>query len=123
MKELALQGNFQEVISILGHVEFGLLQTRHGPAIMEIFLVDSDRHVILNEMSSCGEVEVPLEGLQQEQLHVQQTLLRQDQVHRAHAAQIVQRLQLGHPVLPFLKFTCRDGKKKGRTLTQHEGGP
>lgn len=74
---------------------------------MEISLMDSDRQTVVNEMSSSGEVEIPLEGLQQQQLHVEQTLLGQDQVHGAHATEAVQGLQFGHPVLPLLKFTCR----------------
>lgn len=69
-----------------------------------------NRQVVVYEMSSCREVEIPLEGFQQEQLHMKQTLFGQDQVHGAHAAQAVQRLQLGHPVLPFLKLACNEGQ-------------
>lgn len=108
--QLTLQGNFQEVISVLGHVEFGLLQAGHRPAIMEVSLLDGNRQVVVNEMSGCGEVEIPLEGFQQEQLHMKQTLFGQDQIHGTHAAQTVQHLQLGHPVLPFLKFACNEGQ-------------
>lgn len=104
---LTLQGNLQEVISILCHVYFGLLQAGHGPAIMEVSLVDSNRQVVVYEMSSRGKVKIPLEGFQKEQLHVKQALFGQHQVHGAHAAKAVQGLQLGYAVLPFLKFTCK----------------
>lgn len=70
--------------------------------------MDGNRQVVVYEMSGCREVQIPLEGFQQEQLHVKQTLFGQDQVHGAHAAQAVQGLQLGHPVLPFLKFACNE---------------
>lgn len=63
-------------------------------------------HVVVYEMSRCREVQVPLEGFQQQQLHVKQALFGQYQVHGAHAAQAVQGLQLGYPVFPFLKFAC-----------------
>lgn len=109
--QLTLQGDLQEVVHILGHVELGLLQAGDGPAIVEVSLVDSNRQTVVDEMSSCGEVQVPLEGLQQQQLHVEQTLLGQDQVHGAHASQAVQGLQFGHPVLPLLKFTCTKRQK------------
>ena len=39
---------------------------------------------------------------------MQQTLLGQDQVHGADAAQAVQRLQLWDLVFPFLKLTCSE---------------
>lgn len=110
--QLTLQGDLQEVISILGHVQPGLLQAADGPAIMEVCLMDRSRQTVVDEMSGCGEVQVPLEGLQQQQLHVEQSLLGQDQVHGAHAAQAVQGFQFGHPVLPLLKLTC--GKKNKR---------
>lgn len=115
--QLTLQGNLQEVISILGHVELGLLQAADGPAIMEVCLMDRSRQTVVDEMSGCGEVQVPLEGLQQQQLHVEQSLLGQDQVHGAHAAQAVQGFQFGHPVLPLLELTC--GKKKKRLSGGH----
>ena len=68
--------------------------------------MDADRKVVVYEMSGCREVQVPLEGFQQEQLHVKQTLLGQHQVHGAHAAQAVEGVKLGHAVLPLLKFAC-----------------
>lgn len=68
--QLTLQGNLQEVVSILGHVQFGLLHAGHRPAVMEVSLVDGDGQVVLYEMSGRREVQVPLEGFQQEQLHV-----------------------------------------------------
>lgn len=73
--------------------------------------MDSNRQAVVNEMRSCGEVQIPLEGLQQQQLHVEQTLLGQDQVHGAHASQAVQAFQFGHAVLPLLKFTCNKQRK------------
>lgn len=79
--------------------------------------MDGNRQVVVNEMSGCREVQIPLEGFQQEQLHVKQTLFGQDQVHGAHAAQAVQGLQLGHPVLPFLKFACNEEQN----ITAHRG--
>lgn len=106
LPSLTLQGNFQEVVGVLCHVHFSLLQAGHGPAVVEISLTDGDGQVVVDKMSSGGQVEVPLEGFQEEQLHVQQSLLGQDQVHGAHAAEAVQGLQLGHSVLPFFKFTC-----------------
>lgn len=108
--QLTLQGNLQEVVSILGHVQLGLLQAADGPAVMQVCLLDRSRQTVVDEVSGCGEVQVPLEGLQQQQLHVEQPLLGQDQVHGAHAAQAVQGFQLGHPVLPLLELTC--GKKQ-----------
>ena len=74
---------------------------------MEVPLIDCNRQAVLYEVCGCGQVEVPLEGLQQEELHVQEALLGQHQVHGAHAAQAVQRLQLRHPVFSLLKLTCR----------------
>lgn len=85
--------------------------------------MDGNRQVVFDEMSGCGEVKVPLEGFQQEQLHVKQTLLGQDQVHGGHAAQAVQGLQLGHPVLSFLKFTCSVGEFFGKNITPCTQGP
>lgn len=100
-----LQGNLQEVISILCHVHLSLLQAGHGPAVMEVSLLDSNGQVVVDEMSSCGQVKVPLESFKEEQFHVKQSLFGQDQVHGAHAAKAVEGLQLGHTVFPFFKFT------------------
>lgn len=81
-----------------------------------------NRHVVVYEMSRCREVQVPLEGFQQQQLHVKQSLFGQHQVHGAHAAQAVQGLQLGHPVFPFLKFACNKEQiipsRRGRTVSR-----
>lgn len=66
-----LQRNLQEVIGILGHVQLSLLHAGHGPAVVQVSLVDCDGQVVLYEVRGGGEVEVPLEGFQQEELHVQ----------------------------------------------------
>lgn len=56
---------------------------------MQITLMDRNREVVVCKMGRRREVQVPLESFQQEQLHMQQTLLGQDQVHGAHATQVV----------------------------------
>lgn len=102
---LTLQRHLQEVIRIFGHVELSLLQANHRPAVVQVRLVHGFREVILDEVGSRGKAEVPLEGLQQQQLHLQQALLGEHEVHVGHAAQAVELLQLRHAVFFFFKFT------------------
>lgn len=118
---LTLQGDLQEVLHVLGHVQLGLLQAGDGPAVVEVSLVDGDGQVVVDEVRGRGEVQVPLEGLQQQQLHVQQALLGHHQVHGAHAAQAVQGLQLGDAVLPLLEFTCNE-RQEGLSVPGGGGG-
>lgn len=71
---------------------------------MQVCLIHGDWQVVLYEVCSRGEVQVPLKRLEEKQLHVQETLFGQNEVHRAHAAQTVQRLQLWDTVFSLLKL-------------------
>lgn len=72
---------------------------------MQVRLIDGEGQVVFYEVCRCREVEVPLKGLQKQKLHVKETLFAQHQIHGAHAAQTVERLQLWDAVFSLLKLT------------------
>ena len=101
---ITLQRHFQEVVGVLVHECFGLGEGGEGPAVVEVAFLHGGLEVEVNEVGWRGDAQVPAEGLQQQQLHLDEVPLVQHQVETAHDAQRVELLQLGHAVLFLLKL-------------------
>lgn len=78
---LTLQGDLQEVMGILLKTLFGLAGTGGGPGVaVVVLLADGGQEVVVQEVSGCGQAQVPAEGLQEQQLRAQQFLLGEGEV-------------------------------------------
>lgn len=91
-------------MSVFVHEDLGLGEGGQGPAVVEVAVLHRGMEVVVDEVGRRGHAQVPVEGLQQQELHLDQVLLVEDEVHAAHEAQGVQLLQLGHSVLLLLKL-------------------
>lgn len=103
---LTLQGNFQEVVSILLEALLGLSEAGGGPGMaVVILLADGGQEVVVQKMGRRGQAKVPAESLQEQKFCGQQLLLGEGEVLAAQDPCIVYLLQFGHAVFPVLKLT------------------
>lgn len=91
-------------MGVLVHEGFGLGEGGERPAVVEVALLHGGLEVVVDEVGGRGDAQVPVEGLQQQQLHLDEVALVEHQVEAAHDAQGVELLQLGHTVLLLLKL-------------------
>lgn len=95
-------------MGVLLEAIFGLAGAGGGPAVaVVVLLADGGQEVVVEEMGGRGQAEVPAEGLQEQQLRVEQFLLGEGEVLAAQDPRTVYLLQLGDVVFPVLELTCR----------------
>lgn len=91
-------------MSVFVHEDLGLGEGGEGPAIVEVALLHRGVEVVVNEVCRRGHAQVPVKGLQQQKLHLDQILLVENEAQAAHEAQRVQLLQFRDSVLLLFKL-------------------
>lgn len=91
-------------MSVFVHEDFGLGEGGQGPAVVEVAFLHRGVEVVVDKVGRRGHAQVPVKGLQQQEFHLNQVLLVEDEVHAAHEAQRVELLQLRDSVLLLLKL-------------------
>lgn len=91
---------------------FGFGDGGEWPAVVQVVLLDRGVEVVVDEVGSRRHAQVPVEGLQEQHLHLDQVFLVQHQVQGAHEAQVVQLLQFGDSVFLLFKFAWKGQRKK-----------
>lgn len=103
-------------MGVLLEALFGLVGAGGRPAVaVLILLADGGQEVVVQKMGRRGQAEVPTEGLQEQQLRVEQLLLGEGEVLAAQDPRTVYLLQLGDVVFPILKLTCERSRGYWKT--------